>query len=208
MTEGRARVKMMDAIMGMRAENKNQQRYKTKITSRVYDRLKKEYSLISSERMMGENNPQWGRVWTDDEKRAQADKVRGEKNGSKKPGVGDKIAESKRGKKRGKFSQEWLDNLTATRQGELNGMHGKTHREESKALQSAQAEKYGWVTDGADNKRVLKADINDWLSRGWSTGRTLKATGERQKIKCHHCGVEAAANTYKQWHGDNCRHKT
>lgn len=207
MTEGPARVKMMDAIMGMRAENKNQRRYKTKITSRVYARLKKEYSLISSERMMGENNPQWGRVWTDEEKEAQADKVRGDKNGSKSESARQAMRELKTGVKRAQFSQEWLDKLAATRQGESNGMYGKEHREESKALQSQMAERYGWVTDGTTNERVLKADINDWLQKGWTVGRTLKPTGERPKTECPHCGTLCAANTYARFHGDKCKHK-
>jgi hypothetical protein len=155
----------------------------SRLTCRAYERNKIEVAKNRSERMKADNPAQ-------------------------RPGVGDKIADTKRGVKREPFSQEWLDNLSAAHSGEGNGMFGKTHRVESKALQSAQAKKYGWVTDGVDNKRVLKTHINDWLSRGWSVGRTLRATGERQKIKCPHCGVEAAANTYKQWHGDNCRHKT
>jgi hypothetical protein len=119
-----------------------------------------------------------------------------------------KVGDKKRGVKRAPFSQEWLGNLSAAHSGEGNGMYGKEHSEETKVLQSAQAEKYGWVTDGVDNKRILKADIDGWLKRGWSVGRTIAATGAREKIKCPHCGVEAASNTYKRWHGDNCRHKT
>lgn len=207
MTSGLARVKMLDAIMGMRAKNKNQPRYKTKITSRVYARLKEEYSLIMSERMSGDKNPQWGRVWTDEEKSAQADKVRGDKNGAKKPGASAKIADSKRGKKREKFSQEWVNAMSDAKTGEKNNMWGKTHSEETKALQSEQALLYGWITDGVENRRVLKTTVDDMIANGWSMGRTLKATGGRPKTECPHCGKLSAANTYTRFHGDKCKHK-
>jgi hypothetical protein len=208
MTTGKERFKMVEALLGMRAENKNQRRYKSAITSRVYAGLKHEHAVGLSDRFSGDGNPNWGNTWTDEQKQAQADKVRGEKNGAKQPAARKKIASSKRGKKRAPFSQSWLDALSAAHSGEGNGMYGKEHSDESKALQSAQAEKYGWVTDGTDNKRVLKTDIAGWLKRGWSVGRTIAATGSREKTKCPHCGDEAASNTYKRWHGDNCRHKT
>ena len=208
MTVGQARVKMMDAIMGMRAENKNQRRYKTKITSRVYAGLKREYSLITSERMMGENNPQWGRVWTDDEKKAQADKVRGEKNGAKKPGVGDKIADTKRGVKRGEFSQEWIDAMSGAKVGEKNNRYGVAVEESTKALISAEISKYAWVNDGIGDHRVLKTEVDYHIKSGMTRGRVGgKKTGERPKIECPHCGTLSAANTYARFHGDKCRHK-
>jgi hypothetical protein len=55
--------KMINAFRMMRAKNPNQQRYSTKITSRVYENLKKEYSALQSTRVSGENNPMYGTIW-------------------------------------------------------------------------------------------------------------------------------------------------
>lgn len=66
--------KMINAFRMMRAENSNQQRYSTKITSRVYENLKREYSILQSERMSGENNPMWGKTHSDEARRLISEK--------------------------------------------------------------------------------------------------------------------------------------
>tara|TARA_B110000503_G_C7024602_1_gene361253 strand:- start:354 stop:710 length:357 start_codon:yes stop_codon:yes gene_type:complete len=57
MTSGQDHHKMLNALRMMRAENLNQQRYTTKITARVYESIKKEYSILQSERVRGNKNP-------------------------------------------------------------------------------------------------------------------------------------------------------
>ena len=55
-TTGIARQKMIYALRVLRANNPNQQRYETKITSRVYENIKKEYSEIASKQFSGDGN--------------------------------------------------------------------------------------------------------------------------------------------------------
>ena len=53
MTEGEDRSKMLYALNGMKAENKYQQRYHTKITARVYEKYRIEHAENHSKRMKG-----------------------------------------------------------------------------------------------------------------------------------------------------------
>jgi hypothetical protein len=50
---GEAKAKMIYALNGMKRSNKFAQRYETKITARVYENLKKEFSAIHSATMKG-----------------------------------------------------------------------------------------------------------------------------------------------------------
>jgi hypothetical protein len=53
MYTGESKSKMVYALNGMKRSNKFAQRYETKITSRVYENLKKEFSIIHSATMKG-----------------------------------------------------------------------------------------------------------------------------------------------------------
>ena len=53
MTEGQAKSICVYALNGMKRKNKNQNRYETPITSRVYEKLKKDFGLAHSAKMTG-----------------------------------------------------------------------------------------------------------------------------------------------------------
>ena len=59
MTEGKDRSKMLYALNGMKAENRYQQRYHTKITARVYEKYRIEHAHNHSETMKGK--PAWNK---------------------------------------------------------------------------------------------------------------------------------------------------
>ena len=59
MTEGEDRSKMLYALNGMKAENRYQQRYHTKITARVYEKYRIEHAENHSKRMKG--RPAWNK---------------------------------------------------------------------------------------------------------------------------------------------------
>jgi hypothetical protein len=187
--DGEEHWKMLNALRIMRAENKNQQRYDTLITSRVYEKLKIEYSKLQSERYSGENNPMFGKTHTDEVKKRISEANTGAKNGAKKPDARRKITESKLGKKRDTFSEEWIANLSAAHSGEGNGMFGKNHSEDTK---QKQREKAIGRKQSEETKRK-KADA----VRG----------SKREKKRCSHCNQLVAVNGYARWHGDNCKHK-
>jgi NUMOD3 motif len=186
---GPERFPILKALWMMRAENPNQKRYGTKITSRVYANLKEEYAMLQSERVRGENNPMYGNRFhrSEEGKQRQRAAVLGDKNGAKQDQARKKISESKLGKKREPFSEEWRANLSAVRKGENNGMYGKTHSEETRQKISERA-KQRTNTPESNEKRAA-----------YHRGKV------RPKIQCPHCNQMIAVNTYPRWHGDRCR---
>jgi hypothetical protein len=189
--DGEEHWKMLNALRIMKAENKSQQRYDTPITSRVYEKLKIEYSMLQSERIKGQNNPMFGEKFFRSEEGRQKHKVAitGSKNGAKKPDARQKIAESKLGKKRAPFTATWLENLSKSRIGEGNGMYGKSHSEDTK---QKQREKALGRKQSEDTKKKI--------------GEAAKGS-KREKKLCPHCNQLVAVNGYARWHEDNCKHK-
>jgi hypothetical protein len=181
--------KMLNALRMMRAENKNQQRYQTKITSRVYAKLKEEYSQMQSERYNGENNPMYGDKFYRSEEgfKKQKEAVTGDKNGSKQIDARRKISESKLGKKRDSFSEEWKQNIAKAVTGDNNGMFGKKHSEETKIKQR--------------EKAIGRKQSSETIAKKAEAIRGSK----REKKHCPHCGKQVAVNGYARWHGDNCK---
>lgn len=180
--------KMLNAIRIMRAENKNQKRYKTKITSRVYANLKEEYSKIQSERVRGENNPMYGKAVSDEVRRGRSERALRD-NPAKRPGVGDKISKAKQGRKRDPFSDEWRANMAASKLGENNSMYGKNHKDSSIEL--------------IRQKAIGRKQSQETIDKKAAAIRGLK----RVKKLCPHCNQEVAVNGYARWHGDNCKYK-
>lgn len=82
---GQARNKMINALYMMRAEGPNQKRYHTKITSRVYEKLRNEYRIYISNLNKGRKQPP-------EEKANQL--------------------KAQIGRKRAPFSKEWRENLS------------------------------------------------------------------------------------------------
>jgi hypothetical protein len=178
--------KMINAFRMMRAENLNQQRYSTKITSRVYENLKKEYSALQSTRVSGENNPMYGRTHTEEAKRAISKKNVGKKLTAQQIA---KQIESQTGRKRAPFTDEWRANLSASKQGKNNNRFGVEVSEETRR-------KIG------DKIRGRKQTDEEKLVRSLANkGKT------REKLLCPHCAQLISVNTYPRWHGNNCRHR-
>jgi NUMOD3 motif len=181
--------KMLNALRMMRAENKNQCRYNTKITSRVYAKIKEEYAKLQSERYSGENNPMYGDKFHRSQEgyKRQREAVLGEKNGAKKEESRKKISDSKLGKSRDLFSDEWKSNMSLSKQGEKNNMFGKNHSHDTieKIREKAKLRTYSDET----NEKRRQANLG------------LK----REKKLCLHCHELVAVNGYARWHGDNCK---
>ena len=163
--------------------NKNQEG-KRHFSSRRLAGVRAERAKLQSEMMMGEGNPNWGNTWTDEQKQAQADKVRGDKNGAKSAAARQAMRELKTGVKRAPFSQEWLDKLAASNQGMNNGMYGKRQSDDTKRLLSELASLRTYseetnekrrvasggrkeITDGIIYKKVKVDELQQWLDQGW-----------------------------------------
>jgi hypothetical protein len=191
-TVGEDRYKMINALRMMRAEKQGQTRYKTKITARVYAKLKEEYSVLQSQKVSGENNPMYGDKFyrSEDGKKRQREAVLGDKNGSKQEHARKKIADSKIGKKRETFSDEWRANMSMSKQGENNNRYGVT-------LSSETRQKIG------DKIRGRKQTDEEKARRGAANLGKV-----RLKKLCPHCNQQIAVNTYPRFHGDRCKHRS
>ena len=188
MTTGEDHWKMVNALRMMKAEKSGQKRYHTKITARVYENLKKEYSILQSERKRGKNNPMYGDKFYRSEagKQKQREAILGENNGAKKQEARQKIAESKLGKIRAPFSEEWRAKMSESKLGEKNNRYGVELSEETK--QKIREKALGRKQSEETIKK--KADA--------IRGRA------KPKILCPHCQKMIAVNTYPRWHGDQC----
>ena len=109
---GQERGKMINALVMMQGENANQHRYKTKITSRAFAKLREDYAAYISKMNTGSKLT---------------------------PEQCEKVSASKRGKRRPKFSDEWKAKLSAARTGEKNHRFGVSISDATRAKQRAKA---------------------------------------------------------------------
>ena len=180
--------KMLNALRMMRAKNSNQQRYNTKITGRVYARLKEEYSILQSERVSGENNPMFGNKFyrSEDGKKRQRESIFGGNNGAKQESARQKISESKLGKSRGEFTDQWKENLSKNHKSKQPGFNGSLSENTKKLI--------------GDKTRGRKQSDEEKLIR------SLANMGKkREKKLCPHCNQYIAVNGYARFHGNRCR---
>ena len=188
MTEGDDHYKMLNALRIMRAESPRHQRYKTKITARVYANLKEEYAQLQSERVSGENNPMYGKPWTEEQKLAHSRKIKGRKQ---PPEEKERQLAAQVGRTRAPFSDEWRANLSKSRQGEKNHRYGVEVSEETRKKISEKAKLRRYTAETNEQRRQTLLSKN------------LK----REKLLCPHCQQLISVNTYPRWHGDNCKHR-
>ena len=185
-TVGEDRHKMLNALRMMRAEKQGQERYKTKITARVYESIKEEYAQLQSVRYTGKGNGFYGKKHTPEAiariKAANIGRVQSSEEKQKQ-------IEAMTGRKREGFSEEWKANLSAAKQGANNNMFGKKHSDEAKAKQSEKAK-----------ARVQPTELKERISAS-----LLSKNMKREKKLCPHCNQEVAVNGYARWHGDKCK---
>ena len=184
--EGEAHWKMLNAIRIMRAENKTQQRYSNKITSRVYANLKEEYARLQSERYSGKNNPMFGKKQSDATKKAISLSNTGRVQPIEEK---ERQAAKQNGRKRLPFTKEWLSKMSESKVGKGNNMYGKTHKESTLELMR--------------QKAIGRKQSPETISKKADAIRGLK----REKKLCPHCNKEVAVNGYARWHGNNCKQK-
>jgi hypothetical protein len=185
MHTGEAKSKMIYALNGMKRGNEFAQRYETKITARVYENLKKEFSKVHSATMKGRTPWNKGVPITEEQR---------EKN---------KIAAT--GKK---FSQEVIEKRSAK-------IRGQKRSEETKLKMSlaSKGKPKGPMSEVEKLKRSTaltgKSKPEGMGAKLSATVAAQKADGihysQQPKQTCPHCGVQAAKHRYNAFHGNKCR---
>lgn len=188
MYSGESKAKMVYALNGMKRNGQHTQRYETKITSRVYEHLKKEFSLIHSTTMKGKIP--WNKGYT--ENRPEVLKNVKQAALRRKPQSTEsreKQAQKTRGQKRTVEQRERMSNsMKGIKKGPMS---------ESEKLKRSLALLGRPKPLSHTEKRM--ATLAKQLEEGTHYSQ--------QKNTCPHCGVIASKGPYTRYHGDRCRHK-
>jgi len=184
MTIGQDHHKMLNALRMMRAEKLGQHRYATKITARVYESIKQEYSMLQRERVLGEKNPMWGKTHTLEAR----EKIRQKNLGNKlTPDQHARLVANTTGKKKLPVTDDHRAKLSSNHKSKQPNFNGLLSEETRKKI--------------GDKIRGRKQTDEEKLAR------SLANMGKkREKKLCPHCDRLVAVNGYARWHGANCRH--
>ena len=189
MHTGEAKAKMIYALNGMKRGNEFTQRYKTKITARVYENLKKEFSRVHSATMKGTTPVNKGRLMSEEQKA----KIRTTKAANPYKWDADALAKRAATQTGTKRSQVTKDKIRDALKGKYKGPMS----EEEKLKRSVAL--------------LGKSKQNGHGNRISATVAAQKAAGthytQQPKQTCPHCGVQAAKHRYNAFHGDKCKHR-
>lgn len=181
MTEGDERGKMLYALQGMRAENKFQNRYHTKITARVYEKYRIEHANNHSKVMKGK--PAWnkGKKLEGEELEQHRERTRNRKIDPIKQAEGQKKRILKiLGQKR---SDETRLKQSLAKKGKPKGPMSEEEKLKRSITMTGKKKKAGHSTNVAnavkDNisinkngveKKVKRDILQQYLDEGWSLG--------------------------------------
>jgi len=187
MTDGEDRSKMLYALKGMKAENKYQQRYQTKITARVYETYRIEHSINHSKVMKAKNLVPWnkGGVEITDEHRENLRNAALQR-APKSQGTIDKWKESRAGYKHSEATKKkQSDKLKGISKGPQSDEHklaislgGKGIKKKEGHGSNVAKANIGCISINKDNieKKVKKDVLQSYLDDGWQLG------GKKRKI--------------------------
>jgi hypothetical protein len=177
MYTGQAQHKMIYALNGMKRNGKDNERYETAITSRVYEKLKIEFGRVHSETMKGRKAHNKGKPMSDEQKKKLSIQMTGR---TVDPEVIARRVASQTGQKR---SQETKDKIRAALTGRSKGpMSDEEKQKRSRALKGTKKTSkhssnvrnavLGNISINKDNveKKVKNEELHLWLEQGWQLG--------------------------------------
>ena len=187
MHTGESRAKMVYALNGMKRNGQYTQRYETKITSKVYENLKKEFSLVHSATMKGRPAHNKGVPATDKQKEKNRKSALGKKMSAESIAKG---VAKRTGQKR---TEEQKENISKSLKGKPKGPMSE---EQKLAISNGSLGKKKPVGHGT----AISATVAKLLAEGKHYTQT--------KIQCPHCPVQASKARYNAFHGDKCKQKS
>jgi hypothetical protein len=186
MHAGESRAKMIYALNGMKRNGQHTQRYETKITSRVYENLKKEFSLVHSATMKGRLAHNKGVPATEEQKGKNRKSALGKKMSP------ESIAKGVAKRKGQKRTKEQKENISKALKGKPKGPMSE---DQKLAISKGSLGKKKPVGHG----NAISATVAKLIAEGKHYTQT--------KIQCPHCPVQASKARYNAYHGDRCQHK-
>jgi hypothetical protein len=185
MYTGEAKSKMIYALNGMKRNGKFTQRYETLITSRVYESLKKEFSIVHSATMKGRDPWNRGIPITEEQREKNRIAATGKKRSAEAIA---KAVAKQLGQKR---SEETKLKMSLASKGKPKGPMSEENK-----LKISQGTKGKSKPTGMGTR--LSATVAAQLAAGTHYTQQPKQT-------CPHCGVQANKARYNGYHGLKCR---
>jgi hypothetical protein len=187
---GESKAKMIYALNGMKRNGQYTQRYETKITSRVYEHLKNEFSIIHSATMKGRTAHNKGIPATKEQKEKNRQAALGKKMSPESiaKGVAKRTGQNRTEEQKAKISKSLKKSLSKNPRGPMSEEH---------RLKRSQSLLGRPKPPGHTEKRI--ATLAKQLEEGTHYSQ--------QKQKCPHCDVVASKGPYTRYHGDRCKHK-
>lgn len=187
MVDGEARSKMLYALQGMKAENRFQERYHTKITSRVYEKYRIEHAANHSTVMKAKNLIPWnkgGAVLSLDQRKRISEAAKNRPKPTKETIA--KRSATIRGTKR---SEETKLKMSLAAKGKPKGPQSEEHRlaislagkgikkVKTHGVNVAKAN-IGNISINKDDieKKVKKDTLQSYLDQGWQLGGKKRKT--------------------------------
>jgi NUMOD3 motif len=188
MTEGKDRSKMLYALNGMKAENRYQQRYNTKITARVYETYRIEHAENHSKTMKGRPASNKGRPMSDEQKQLLREKAKANHANGK---VYSKESQEKRiakvlGQKR---TDETKRLMSLSSKGKPKGPMSEEQKQARSITMTGQRKTKSHATNVANavlgnisinkdgfEKKVKQDTLQSYLDQGWQLG------GKKRKL--------------------------
>jgi hypothetical protein len=188
MHTGESKVKMIYALNGMKRNGHCTQRYETKITSRVYEHLKKEFSIVHSATMKGRPAHNKGVPATAEQKEKNRKAALGKKMSPESiaKGVAKRTGQTRTAEQKENISRSLKESLAKNPRGQMSDEH-KLKRSVSLLGKPK--------PPGHTEKRI--ATLAKQIAEGTHYSQQMKS--------CPHCGVTASKGPYTRWHGDNCK---
>jgi hypothetical protein len=185
MHTGEAKAKMIYALNGMKRNGKFTQRYETLVTSRVYENLKKEFSIVHSATMKGRDPWNRGIPITEEQREKNRISATGKKRSAEAIA---KAVAKQLGQKR---SEETKLKMSLSAKGKPKGPMSEENK-----LKISQGTKGKSKPTGMGTR--LSATVAAQLAAGTHYTQQPKKT-------CPHCGVQANKARYNGYHGLKCR---
>lgn len=181
--EGRERHVVLNAVRMLQAKTQKHQRYTSRLTGRLYQRIKEEYSQLQSQRFSGKGNGFYGKKHTPEARAAISQKNTGKKLTEAQ--IAKQVA-AQTGRTRKPFSNEWRNNMAKNHKSKQPDFDGSLKEETKKKI--------------GDKIRGRKQTDEEKARRSAANMGRVKP-----KKLCPHCNQLIAVNGYARWHGDNCK---
>jgi hypothetical protein len=214
-TNGQDRYKMINAVWAM-ANLHNQWHQRIRITSRQYEKIKKEISHLRSQAYDGDGNPFANKKHTEESKQ----KMRKPKKEGHKNNVS--IAQRKRFENQhGTFT-----NKKHTEESKQKMRKPKSEEQKTKQSLAMTGRFKGRVAHnkgktyeelyGEERATEIRQKVRNFGEKNGFYGKT-HSTEQREKKRqeklespkkiCYHCNKEVDTMNYGRWHGDKCKYR-